>query len=167
MAALQIIVSKGTAMDVNDLIDIARTHYGEERKLALQGIRALAAETVETARALIASEMDAIRRIAVSLVEHIDDAEALLFLEGLLSHEGEDLRIAAVGQIRKKVDHERLADLLHKYTGLERYFYNVVTWFDRLLYAPAPISMYYEAELDRKLEALGLLGAGPAQANFS
>jgi len=46
MAALQIIVSKGTAMDVNDLIDIARTHYGEERKLALQGIRALAAETV-------------------------------------------------------------------------------------------------------------------------
>ncbi|MBZ5627026.1 MAG: hypothetical protein LAQ69_51385 [Acidobacteriia bacterium] len=34
------------------------------------------------------------------------------------------------------------------------YFYNVGAWLDRLVYAPEPMSSYYEIELERKLEAL-------------
>jgi hypothetical protein len=49
-----------------------------------------------------------------------------------------------------------LADILHSYTELGTYYYNVVVWLDRLIYAPAPTSAYYEAGLVRKLGTLGL-----------
>jgi hypothetical protein len=38
-AALRIIVSKGTATDVDDLMDIARSSFGHDRKLALDAVQ--------------------------------------------------------------------------------------------------------------------------------
>ncbi len=91
---------------------------------------------------------------AISLVRDQRDEDALLFLEELLSHEDGDLRVAAIGQLWKRVDRRRLEDVLRKYSDQGSYFYNVVAWLDRLIYAPAPISNFYETELDRKMEAL-------------
>jgi hypothetical protein len=104
---------------------------------------------------LLASEGSDLHRAALSLVAGLSDQDALPFLRELLSHGDADLRVGAVGQIRKRVDNDRLADLLHSYTELGTYYYyDVVVWLDRLIYAPAPISSYYEAELKRKLAAL-------------
>ena len=44
--------------------------------------------------------------------------------------------------------------VLLKYIDKESYFYNVVTWLDRLIYAPEPISSYYRSELDKKIETM-------------
>jgi len=153
-AVLRIIASKGTAKDANDLIDIARSSFGPDRKLALEGVQKLAADKLGAARTLLASEGSDMRRAALSIVVGLGDEDALPFLEEVLSHEDADLRVAAVGQIRKRVDNERLAALLRTYTELGTYYYNVVVWLDRLIYAPAPISSYYETELERKLAAL-------------
>jgi hypothetical protein len=153
-AALRIIASKGTAKDADDLIDIARSSFGADRRLALEGVQRLTTDKLGAARTLLASEGSDMHRAALSLVVGLGDHDALPFLEQLLSHEDADLRVAAVGQIRKRVDNERLAELLRRYTELGTYYYNVVVWLDRLLYAPAPISKYYEAELERKLGVL-------------
>ncbi len=159
MAALRIIAAKGTAMDVNDLMEIARSGFGNERKLALAAVQRLAADKLETAKTLVASEGREMRRAALPLVgglaDGLADENASPFLEELLSHDDEDLRIAAIGQLRKRLDQERLADLLCNYTHRGGYFYNVVAWLDRVIYAPAPIRSYYEAELEKKLEAMG------------
>lgn len=154
-AALRIVTSKGAATDVNDLINIARSSFGNDRELALEGVQRLTANKLETARTLITLGGREMRRAALSLVGGLSDQDAIPFLEELLSHEDADLRIAAVGQIRRRVDDERLAEILRKYTDFGAYcYYNVVAWFDRMIYAPAPISTYYRTELERKLAAL-------------
>ena len=154
--ALRIITSRGTAKDADDLIDIARSSFGEDRRLALEGVQRLATDKLEAARTLLASEGSDMHRAALSLVAGLSDKDAFPFLKDLLSHGDTDLRVGAVGQIRKRVDNDGLADLLHWYTELGTYYYNVVVWLDRLIYAPPPISAYYEAELVRKLGTLGL-----------
>jgi len=152
-AALRIIASKGTEMDVNGLIDIAISSYGDDRKQALEGVKRLTHDKLGTARILVASEVREIRRAGFSLIGALGEQEALPLLEELLSHDDQDLRIAAPGQICKRVKNEQLEDLLRRYINLA-YFYNVVTWLDRLIYAPAPIANYYKTEFDRTLEAL-------------
>jgi hypothetical protein len=153
-AALRIVASKGTAMDVETLIDIARSTYGGDRKLALDGVLRLSGDRLETARSLVALEGRDMQLATLSLLRDQPDEDTLPFLEEFLSHEDGDLRVAAVGQLWKRVDRRRLEDMLRKYTDQGSYFYNVVTWLDRLIYAPAPILNYYETELDRKMEAM-------------
>src|ERR1022692_3941794 len=153
-AALRIIASKGTPKDADDLIDIARSSFGDDRRLALEGVQRLTTGKLEAARTLLAAEGSDMHRAALSLVAGLSDQDALPFLKELLSHEDADLRVGAVGQIRKRVDNDRLADLLQSYTELGTYYYNVVVWLDRLIYAPPPISSHYESELERKLASL-------------
>ncbi len=153
-AALRIVSSKGTALDVNDLIEIARTNYGAERKVALEGVQRLAADRLDTAKTLLALEGWEMHRAALSLVPSLSDQDALPLLQELLSHESANVRIVAVGQLRARRDDVQLVDLLRKYTDFGTYFYNVVTWLDRLIYAPRPILKYYETELKSRLEAL-------------
>jgi HEAT repeat protein len=120
----------------------------------LEGVQRLAADRLVAARDLLATEGSDMRRAALSLISGLGDQYALPFLEELLSHENADLRVAALGQIRKRLDNDRLAGLLRKYTELATYYYNVVAWLDRMIYAPPPISNYYEEELEGKLGAL-------------
>ena len=152
--ALRIVASKGTAGDVNDLMEIARSSSGYERNLALEGIQRLTADRLGTAKALIASEGFEMWRAALMLVSGLDDTDALQFLEELLTNENGDIRVSAVGLLRKRLDNKSLIGLLHKYSNRDTYFYNVVTWLDRMIYAPEPIHSYYEIVLKRKLEVL-------------
>jgi hypothetical protein len=152
-AAIQIIVSKKTAVSVDDLIDIARSTYGDERKMVLDAVRRFSVDKLETARILLLSQGRDMHRAAVSLISDLHDEDALPFLEELLSHESGDLRVAAVAQLRKRVDRARLAEILAKYTDQATYFYSVVVWLDRLVYAPVAISGYYETELDAEMKA--------------
>ena len=48
-AALRIIASKGTAKDADDLIDIARSSFGADRRLALEGVQRLTTDKLEAA----------------------------------------------------------------------------------------------------------------------
>jgi hypothetical protein len=63
------------------------------------------------------------------------------------SHESNEVRIVAIAQLKKRVSREHLEQLLSTYLARETYFYNVVTWLDRLIYAPDPVLPYYEQQL--------------------
>lgn len=154
LAALRIIASAGDGRDAHDLIEIARSSYGDERKLALGGVTRLAADRLETARRLLASEAGELRRAALPLIGALPDEDALPFLEELLLDADEGIRVAAVACLRNRVGRERLTEILWQYIDHGTYFYNVVAWLDRIIYAPAPLSSYYGAELDRESKAV-------------
>jgi hypothetical protein len=78
-AALRIIASKGAAGDAEDLIDIARSSFGDDRRLALEGVQRLATDKLEAARTLLASEGSDMHRAALSLVAGLSDQDALPF----------------------------------------------------------------------------------------
>jgi hypothetical protein len=85
-AAIRIIASKGTAKDAGNLIDIARSSFGADRRLALEGVQRLTTDKLEAARTLLASEGSDMHRAALSLVAGLSDQDALPFLKELLSH---------------------------------------------------------------------------------
>jgi hypothetical protein len=106
-------------------------------------------DKLETAMALIVMEGREMHRAALSLVGGLSDEKALPFLEELLSHEDQEVRIAAIGQLHGRIDLEGLTDVLRRYNDRETYYYNVVVWLDRLIYAREPILSYYKTELER------------------
>lgn len=151
--ALRIVAAKGTAQDVNTLIEIVHSSSGDDRKIALDGVQRLTDDKLGTARALLTSASREVRGRALSLIDGLDDPDTIQLLEELLAHDQEDLRIAAVVQLRKLLDNQRLEEILRKYSGRGSYFYDVVTWLDRLLYAPGPILRYLPARSIRSWQS--------------
>ena len=137
--------------DVERLLEIARVSFGDDRRTAHKAIRCWTSDKLATAKVLIAAEGRDMRRAGLALMREVDDSEALSFLERLMSHEDEEVRLMAMALLRLRVDSARLVELLQSYIGKGTYYYNVVARLDRLLYAPKPISDYYIATLDRKL----------------
>jgi hypothetical protein len=80
------------------------------------------------------------------LLEQSDRAVRDLFLEELGS-EDEKARLRAVEYLSNRISFHELEELMTEYVGRGRYFYNVVTWIDRLLYAPANLRKMYKAKL--------------------
>ncbi len=137
------------------LVEVARSSYGEERDLALEGIKRLGVDTIGTARILLASDTLAIRQAALTLLPPLPNEDALPLLKELLLNEDGDFRAAAVWQLHQRLGREELSEVLRDYVENDRYFYNVATWLDRLVYAPSPLREYYETELRNVVEKRG------------
>jgi hypothetical protein len=86
------------------------------------------------------------------MIAHAEKADAVPLLKGLLLDADEYLRTGAIVQLRGRLEPAELEDLLAEYTR-GRYFYNVVTWLDRMLYAPGILHSYYEEELRQLIQA--------------
>ena len=73
--------------------------------------------------------------------------QAITALRELLLDPDEQLRVDAVLRLRDRLTSAQLESLLDEYIGYKRYFYNVATWIDRILYARGVVLAYYEEEL--------------------
>jgi len=151
---LPIIAALGAEEDVPGLIEIARSSFGEERKMVLDAVESLTRDKLRTARVLISSEGREMRGKGLSLVASLSDPDAIPLLIELLAHQNEGVRVTAVAQLYKRVPRDRMVQLLCNYIVGGWYFYNVVVWMDRLIYAPALVSAYYEKELREALDTI-------------
>jgi hypothetical protein len=75
-------------------------------------------------------------------------ADVKTLFEGFLLDENEKKRQMAVSVLSKTCTAEELVRVLERYLEGGRYFYNVVCWLDRLLYAPEPMKRLYLSELN-------------------
>jgi hypothetical protein len=154
-AAIRIVLQGGDASDVEALIEIARSRSGEDRTLALEGIKRLSSDHIRVAKELLVTSGNReVQRLGLFFVRQSPDSVAIPLLAELLSHGDDVLRAASISELESRVDYEGLVDMLAAYTNRPSYYYNVVTWLDRLLYAPEPLRSYYGEELDRRIEDL-------------
>jgi hypothetical protein len=79
-------------------------------------------------------------RQARSRPDVVSDEEATSWLE----HKSDEVRLAAVGVLFACRSRSELEDFLLKYVERPTYYYNVVTWLDRVLYAPAGFREYFQ-----------------------
>jgi hypothetical protein len=68
-------------------------------------------------------------------------------LEMVLHHTSEEVRRVGVACALTRYEHGDLEDLLDRYTSAGSYYYNVVFWLDRALFAPAYLRDLTRAEL--------------------
>ena len=69
----------------------------------------------------------------------------------LLLSEKDDIRLKGFAVLTHFYKREDLEKLLEDYISRERYYYNVVTWLDRYLFAPGHYGEFFRNQLSDKL----------------
>jgi hypothetical protein len=75
------------------------------------------------------------------------DADGVDKLKALLNHGVDEVRVAAVARLASALDRDELQTVIDAYVQQERYFYNVVVWLDRLVFAPEPLRVRFAEQL--------------------
>jgi len=75
-------------------------------------------------------------------------------IEKLLLNKDNDIREITVAYLMKELEQRRssLEQVLDKYLENDSYYYNVVCWLDRILYAPRTFKMIFRKQLAAKLD---------------
>ena len=73
-------------------------------------------------------------------------------IKSLLYHDKDTVREVAISYLLRTMDDDELAELLDNYpTQNSTYYYNVVCWLDRCIYAPDELKEHFRDELKTKL----------------
>jgi hypothetical protein len=70
----------------------------------------------------------------------------------LLLSEIDSVRACAIAFIVKSEPDRELEEIMASYIAKPQYYYDVVCWLDRILYAPQPLQKYYQNNLVKNLE---------------
>jgi hypothetical protein len=147
-AATRIIARVAAAADIDLLVELADRGYQDERNLLLETLRTVAAGDRMAAKTLLGSKSLDVRRVGLEVADTLPQDQAMTALLELLLDPDERLRVEAVLRLRDRMTSAELESLLDEYIGYGRYFYNVVTWIDRILYARGVVLAYYEEEFN-------------------
>ncbi len=142
LAATKIISRLGDANDVQKLLDITDDSWGE-----LQGLAAATAIRLSPSPDQLALEMAkaggaAWDKPAFEWLIGRDSPEIRDYFRDLLTAESSEKRLRGVYYLMKKLANSELERLLQEYIERNTYYYDVVTWLDRLLYAGSLTQMY-------------------------
>ena len=93
-------------------------------------------------------------KVVALAIRHLWDKESGQVadtLEPLLLSDNEDIRTMALSYLAKQRSRAQLRRLIQKYLKNETYYYNVVTWLDRVLYAPQLLRTMFLDKLESRL----------------
>ncbi len=71
--------------------------------------------------------------------------------QDLLNNASEKNRERAIYYLSRRINEVELRALLEECLHRESYYYNIVAWLDRLLYAPSPLKEMYSRELQENM----------------
>jgi hypothetical protein len=139
----------GAASDASLLVPLAIESYGELRSEALAAALRLAPGIDGAARALLGTEAEDLVRTTLTMTTKAPVAEWRQHVEPLLNSKTDAIRTLAVAHLIERCSRAELKTLIDAYMNQGYYYYNVVCWLDRALYAPAPLRSVYLVRLER------------------
>lgn len=150
-AALDIISRFGDASDVEGVLRLVKDGYGEIRSYAAEVALKLSPTPMEVARELVnaASPVAITTGFRWLLDQPIEQTKQ--FFVDLLGEPKDANRVRALFCLSSKLSHDELEQVLEEYVARETYFYNVVCWLDRILYASTPLRELFLRELEQVL----------------
>jgi len=151
LEALRIVGKFGTPSDIENVLRIAQNKAGEMRQLASIVALRLSPGAGGAAVDLLQLEDKITAGLAIESLLASDPVEVRPILEPLLDHKDEDIRTKALAYFVKKYNADELVDLMSGYISRPTYYYNVVCWLDRILYAPPPLRQWFQTQLESKL----------------
>lgn len=150
-AAVELFVKYADENDVSTLVDITLTSYGEIRIKAAK--KALSLDKENKIRHKFLKSNDAtLTRICLS-----DDIERKEMLQddiaiNLFYSDKDEIRSMAVAYFALTLHKPKLSKFLDTYLSKGGYYYNVVCWIDRILYAPGSYKKMFYRELSSKIK---------------
>lgn len=137
LGAIKIIDRFGDVSDVKSCISIAQNDFGELRELAARAALKLEDGQREATKAFLASNDTALISIAIRSFLTRDAGSGATFLDPLLTSSSGAVRLRALAYFAKTQSEPQLEQLLQSYLAKSSYYYHVVCWLDRFLYAPS------------------------------
>jgi hypothetical protein len=80
-----------------------------------------------------------------------DSPLARAYFRSLLTDESDGNRARGIYYLSQKLPKPELEEILVEYQNEPTYYYNVVTWFDRLLYSPSPLKEFFVRQLAKQV----------------
>lgn len=148
LAAIEILDKVGKPGDSDQLLEIFQTTYGEAKLKAATAALKLSGNPLPLARKLLEAGDGSVTRMAFEWLRRRSDSEVMDIFKSNLHHSNADDRLRSVLYLQDHLEPNELENLLNEYVRGGTYFYNVVTWFDRLLYSTPEIKAMYLAELN-------------------
>ena len=148
IGAAAILAKWGDPTDGEILLRVAEKSVGELKNISTQGALELDRSSVDT---LLASPDRELIVVCLRWLLDHDAPDLVPKLEPLLTNSDGGLREKALAVLVRKLKEDELENLLKTYTERPTYYYNVVCWLDRILYAPQPLREFFDAQLTSKL----------------
>jgi len=142
-AALDILCRFGSIGDVAALIAISKESDGKSRGKAAAAALRIAPEPFDVAQAFISGNVEELAEIGFRWLLEDGSAGTRHLFQDLLSNESEKNRERAIYYLSRRMNEVELRALLEECLHRESYYYNVVAWLDRLLYAPSLLKEMY------------------------
>jgi hypothetical protein len=149
LAAVRIVCRFGTVDDSATLLQIANDAWGEVRDEAGLGALRLSPHPFAVAKDLVKNQSDKLVQAGFKWLYSQGSKEVENFFKALLNSESDVNRVRSVYYFSKHLRRKALAHLLEDQFEKTPCYYNVVTWLDRLLYAPRPLKRSFSGELER------------------
>ena len=146
-AAVQILCKFGTVEDVPALLNVAKDSWGKARDEAGVCALRLSPNPFEVARELIQNTSAELTQAGYAWLYDQRSQEVVDFFETLMDSPNDKERVRAIYYLSQTRTSAELENVLDANLQKEKYYYNVVTWLDRLLYSPEPLKNFVAREL--------------------
>jgi hypothetical protein len=149
-AARAVICEFGGAEDLDELVKITTDAWGDLRQTAASAALRLSPRPLEVAYELTKNSDSEVVRIAFGWLFAQDSQDVKDFFLGLLHDENDTNRVRALHYFSRWVTRSELEEFLEIYITGETYYYDVVTWLDRLVYSPSPLREMFVRDLKQQ-----------------
>lgn len=149
-AAVKVASKFGDPGCAGDLLRIAKDSYGEVQREAALGALHLSSHSLEAASELLKSDNKRLNEVAFHWMIGRDSNDLADVFKEFLHDENAGFRIQSLLWLFQRLQKSELEVILHAYMDTGVYYYDVVTWLDRLLYAPPNIRKAFERRLARE-----------------
>ena len=147
--AAGVLAAVGGPEDAELLLSTREVLWGQELTRAVDAAVRLAVDKPAILRRLLAQDdhgSSIIDAISHALAK-IDRSDKTAIAKEMLRSRNEAVRIRGVTALLHTFLDNDLRQLLQEYLSLDTYYYDVVTWLDRIIYAPGPFRARYRGEL--------------------
>jgi HEAT repeat protein len=154
-AALDILCRLGSSEDVETLIAISKENDGKSRGKAAAAALRIASEPFDVAQTFLNGNVEELAEIGFRWLLEDGSAGTRRLFQDLLNNESEKNRERAIYYLSRRMNEVELRALLEECLHRESYYYNIVAWLDRLLYAPSFLKEMYLRGLQENVFKVG------------
>jgi hypothetical protein len=145
--AVKLLAKYGDTLDAEKLLEAARRSYGETQNIAFEAALRLGQDKEEILEIMVNEGRHDVAAQAAEHLWRLNQEKLKELAKGMLRVDEPEKRLRGLAILVLYCEKDALEDLLEEYIGGKSYYYNVVTWMDRTLYAPGRYREYFKKEL--------------------
>lgn len=153
--AIRLLARFGDPSDAENLLEVASSTHGETKRLAVKTALRLSPGMEGILPDMLDHDDKEIAAIGAQALLMVQVPQSVELAKHLLLSKNDQLRLKGLAVLARYCDRSELEKTLDEYLDRRSYYYNVVTWLDRYLFAPGRYGEFFRDKLIGMLEEEG------------